>query len=182
MSRSKILADIAGQDVTAAEFDVLDGFSTSGTTLKWDQQFLGADFGATTAAASTTFWTPTFTPTKNNSVVYAMLHLMLETTITTGTGDNRKKFNFAITGDNLVSEISHVGQWGWDWYGAFHSATVNHDGNYISLPKVTYDGNGTAVTSYALQLMNESGNAGTGWKVFGDGLGETSIIFIEVAP
>ncbi len=124
----------------------------------------------------------TFTPTKNNSKVYAYVNLQLTTTTTTGTSDNRKDIAYDITGDDITNVAGSGGAWDLDYYGNDEAIrTWHHGGIYIALPAVTLDGTGTATITYVIKMKNENAHANSGWTAHGDGATESSITITEVA-
>lgn len=151
----------------------------AGHTLKWAQYFAPEDVTETSASYENIIST-TFTPTKNNSIVYAYAYLYLNSTTTTAISDNRKVIGIDITGDDITN-VEKNANWGVDYYGNFAVVNYGHDGVYIALPAVTLDGTGTAAITYVVKMKNENLHAGNSWTAFGDGATESSITFTEVS-
>ena len=160
----------------------------AGHIIKTQTTFLPIQDQASTAGtAYVNYWSPTYTPIKNNSIVYAWLHIM---------GMHQHNGNwqpvwthkYSITGANITN-LTNVDEFtrGWENPTSTNMATWMEIQHMNLLRPVTLDGNGTGTITYALYFKNNN----SAWyshtlRIYGYTSGTdtkgSSITFQEVAP
>ena len=160
----------------------------AGHIIKTQTTFLPIQDQASTAGtAYVNYWSPTYTPIKNNSIVYAWLHLV---GMHQHNGNWRPQWThkYSISGaniTNLTDVDAHTRGFGnatttdkWTWIEVQHCNLLR---------PVTLDGNGTGTITYALYFKNDNSD----WyshtlRIYGYTSGTdtkgSSITFQEVAP
>ena len=160
----------------------------SGHIIKTQHTFLPTeDYVSTAGTAYVNYWSPTYTPLKNNSIVYAWLHLQ-------GSHNHNGNWQpvwthkYSISGANItnISDCEEY-QRGWENPTSSNNATWMEIQHTNLLNPVTLDGNGTGTITYALSYKNNNSNWYShtlrifGWTDGTDSKG-SSILFQEVAP
>ena len=161
----------------------------AGHIIKTQHTFLPTQDYATTAGTSwVNYWSPTYTPLKNNSIVYAWLNIK---GMHQHNGNWRPQWShkYSISGD----DITNLADVDTDYSRGFGNATTTDNWTWIEihdtdiLRPVTLDGTGTATITYALYFKNDNSD----WyshtlRIFGYTSGTdqkgSSILFQEVAP
>lgn len=102
------------------------------------------------------YWSPTYTPIKNNSTVYAWLHIQ---GMCNHNGNWQPVWNhkYSISGANITN-LTDVdgGQRGWENPTSSNNATFMEARHMDLLRPVTLDGNGTGTITYDLYFKNNN--------------------------
>ena len=140
-----------------------------------------------TGTSYVNYWSPKYTPLKNNSIIYAWLHLM---GMHQHNGNWQPKWThkYSISGANITN-LSDVDEFsrGWENPTSSNNATWMEVQHMNLLRPVTLDGNGTGTITYALSYKNDNSAWYShtlriyGYSASGDTKG-SSITFQEVTP
>ena len=180
--------DFASQ-TSSAEPVIASGVTfPTGFPLNRAIAYMPADVSYHNSLSMNNFWSPTYDPVggaNNTSTIWAYLHLKIWTThsSTSAGANDRKKFDYLISGDDITNHQSVEDQWcfgGYQWAShSFGTAEMK----LLALAPVTLDGTGNAVITYAFDIGNEVAHASCGVDVHGGGCTDalkTHIQFIEV--
>jgi len=140
---------------------------------------LASDGNRSNSTTPLVVFSPTYTPSKNNSIIHAHLCIHFTSVSITGTNDNRKQITYVCTGDDITN-ITFSGGWTLGQWGDWHGRTGHHLCYLVCSPR-TVDGTGTAALTYAFSGANEAGDTGSNFTVHGDNSLETMITFFEEA-
>jgi hypothetical protein len=165
---------IAGSPTVA---DMSNFTFPAGMPIKVSHSLMSSDYGPDSTTTEINFWTPTYTPIKNNSIIYASLYLELEHQTAAGNGDNRLAFVYEITGSGVTNFDRAVTHWTFGRWGAL--GTTRHLLTTVQLKPMTVTT--TDAISYVLRMKNENSHSDSKWTIRGNNSDETMIIFTEVA-
>ncbi len=114
------------------------------------------DYASTQSDSYSVFWSPTYTPQKNNSKIYAWLHLQGEASHA-GNWKPIWQFKYSVSGDDITNLTDVTfGTRGWQTNTGTNSATATEIQHMDLLRPVTLDGTGTATITYALYFKNNN--------------------------
>ena len=160
----------------------------SGHIINTKTLFLNVqDQAQTSGTAYVNYWSPAYKPIKNNSIVYAWLHL-LGMHQHNGNWQPVWTHKYSISGANITN-LSDVDEFtrGWENPTSSNNATWMEIQHMNLLRPVTLDGNGTGTITYDLYFKNNNSAWYShtlriyGFASSGDTKG-SSITFQEVTP
>jgi len=174
--------------VTAGNLSNTNIVYPSGHIIKTQHTFLPTENYVSNAGTSyVNYWSPTYTPLKNNSIVYAWLHLMGSSSHN-GNWQPVWTHKYSISGANITNLTDcEDTQRGWSNATTTDKQTWMEIQHMNLLNPVTLDGTGTGTITYALSFKNNNSNWYShtlrilGWTSGTDSKG-SSILFQEVAP
>ena len=146
------------------------------------------DYATTAGTSWVNYWSPTYTPLKNNSIVYAWLHLM-GMHQHNGNWQPQWSHKYSISGDDITN-LTDVDT---DYSRGFANASTTDKWTWMDvqhmnlLRPVRLDGTGTGMITYALSFKNDNSAWYShtlrlfGWTSGTDQKG-SSITFQEVTP
>ena len=160
----------------------------AGHTINHSIAYMPSTQSYANSTAFNTFWSATYDPIggpNNTSTIWAYLHLnmWLSFSDTSAGSDNRKHFDYLISGSDITNHQSRENTTtfgSYNWSG--HSTGVLNTG-MVALAPVTLDGTGNAVITYALDIRNAIAHAACATEIRGGGGTDalyTHIQFIEV--
>ena len=158
----------------------------AGHPVNISRAYLTSDQSLYNSTGWQTFWAPTYTPVKNNSVVFAIGDFSIQVQ-----GDSIAnpylEFKYDISGNDITDKADQYGHRFVSQYSAGGTDDWIHDVLKwaFTLIPVTLDGTGNDSISYAMKLRQPaSNNNNTGWLVRGSGSDpgdKSTIIFWEYA-
>lgn len=149
----------------------------TGMPIKVSHSYMTSDYGPNATTTEVNFWSPTYTPIQDNSIIYASLYLEIEHQKTSSIGDNRLAFTYEITGDGVTNFDRALTHWTFSEYGTV--AATKHYMTTIELKPMTVTS--TDAITYVLRMRNENAHADSKWTIHGNDNDESMIKFTEIA-
>ena len=159
----------------------------AGHTINHTIDYMPADQDYTNSTAMNTFWSPTYDPLgggSDTSTIWAYLHLSYWASFssTSAGNENRKKFDYLISGANITNYQSTQDTWFFGTYNWSSTSTSVAATSVMALAPVTLAG-GNGIITYALDVGNNAADASCGILIHGGGGTDalrTHIQFVEV--
>ena len=149
----------------------------TGMPIKVSHSYMTSDYGPNATTTEVNFWSPTYTPIQDNSIIYASLYLEIEHQKTSSIGDNRLAFTYEITGNGVTNFDRAHSHWTFSEYGAV--AATKHYMTTIELKPMTVTS--TDAITYVLRMRNENAHSDSKWTIHANNSDESMIRFTEIA-
>ena len=199
MTRARILADYVAGGTTAAEFDYLDGLTSTAVGINDTQtlanktlasttsfpaghilkteQFI---FGTSVSKINSTDWLQwmqfDYSPhggANNTSKIICIFHASVESQ--SDTAEGRSNMKVVVTGDDITNIDDEYAE-AWGTYG---TSSRTYGGHGFQLREIQLDGSGKADITFTFSAKNLGASSGQGFTIKGDSSAKSSATVIE---
>ena len=199
MTRARILADYVAGGTTAAEFDYLDGLTSTavgindtqtlanktlasttsfpaGVILKVQQFIVGTGTSSINSTAWAQYHTFDYSPhggANNTSKIICIFHANVESQ--SDTAEGRTNMKVVVTGDDITNLDDEYAE-AWGTYG---TSSRTYGGHGYQLRAIQLDGSGKADITFTFSAKNIGASSAQGFTVKGGAMAKSSATIFE---
>ena len=199
MTRARILADYVAGGTTAAEFDYLDGLTSTavgindtqtlanktlasttsfpaGVILKVQQFIVGTGTSSINSTNWVQYHTFDYSPhggANNTSKIICIFHASVESQ--SDTAEGRSNMKVVVTGDDITNIDDEYAE-AWGTYG---TSSRTYGGHGFQLREIQLDGSGKADITFTFSAKNIGASSAQGFTVKGGTMAKSSATIFE---